>query len=64
MLVPTDAGFRPINLETDRIILIDETGDIQLMDESGFLIPLTYSNPVATFGNNSYSLVADIILHP
>lgn len=55
MLVPTDAGFRPINLETDRIILIDETGDIQLMDESGFLIPLTYSNPVATFGNNSYS---------
>ena len=63
MLVPTDAGFRPINLEIDRIILIDETGDIQLIDGNGFIIPLTYEAPSGTFGSNSYSFSSSTLDH-
>ena len=54
MLVPFYDGFRPVNLDVDRIVLIDGTGDIQLIDESGFIIPLTYSTSDATFGSSSY----------
>lgn len=55
MLVPTYDGFRPVNLDIDRIILIDGSSDIQLIDGSGFIIPLTYEAPSGTFGSNSYS---------
>ncbi len=54
MLVPTYDGFRPVNLDIDRIVLIDGSGDIQLIDESGFVIPLTYSTSNGTFGSSSY----------
>ena len=55
MLVPTYDGFRPVNLDIDRIVLIDGSGDIQLIDGDGFIIPLTYEAPSGTFGSNSYS---------